>query len=82
MLSSSQYIQDAVKNVESHLKKKGEYLPKRATSPWVRDYRPEVDVTPELTSEEASYFQSLIGVLRWIVELGRVDITMEVSAMA
>ena len=28
-----------------------------------------------------SYFQSLIGVLQWIVELGRGDLTMEISAM-
>ena len=31
---------------------------------------------------EAAYYQSLIGILRWIVELGRVDITCEVSMMA
>ena len=29
-----------------------------------------------------SYYQSLIGVLRWIVELGRADIVMETSALA
>jgi hypothetical protein len=80
--SSSQYVQNAVKNVESHLKKKGESLPKKATSPWTRDYRPETDITPELNASDASYFQSLIGVLRWIVELGRADLTMEASAMA
>ncbi len=30
----------------------------------------------------ASYYQSLIGVLRWIVELGRVDICLEVSILS
>ena len=29
-----------------------------------------------------AYYQSLIGILRWIVELGRVDITTEVSLLA
>jgi hypothetical protein len=29
-----------------------------------------------------SYFQQLIGVLRWIVELGRIDIAYEVSALS
>ena len=81
--SSSQYVQSAVSNVQNHLKRKGKCLtPKNATSPWTRDYRPETDVTPELSPADASYFQSLIGILRWIVELGRADITMEVSAMA
>ena len=80
--SSSQYVQSAVKNVETHLAKTGESLPNRATSPWTRDYRPESDTSAELNSKDATYFQSLIGILRWIVELGRIDITMETSALA
>jgi hypothetical protein len=45
-------------------------------------YRPELDVSPELDPEDASYYQSLIGILRWIVELGCVDICLEVSMMS
>ena len=41
-----------------------------------------MDITPELTPQQASYYQSLTGELRWIVELGRVDLVMETSAMA
>ena len=44
--------------------------------------RPELDVTPELSDPDASYYQSLIGILRWIVELGQVDICLEVSMMS
>jgi hypothetical protein len=54
----------------------------KATTPLSNNYRPEVDVTPELSAEEASYYQSLIGVLRSIVELGRVNICLEVSMMS
>ena len=36
----------------------------------------------ELGASDASYFPSLIGVLRWIVELGRVDFCLEVSMMS
>ena len=72
----------AVKNIESYLKKRDESLPKRATSPWTRDYRPETDTSPELFESESSYYQSLIGILRWVVELNRFDIAMEVSALA
>jgi hypothetical protein len=42
-------------------------------------YSLELDVSKELDAEEHAYFQSLIGTLRWIVELGRVDICLEVS---
>ena len=35
-----------------------------------------------LNPTESAYYQSLIGILRWIVELDLVDITCEVSTMA
>lgn len=41
-----------------------------------------MDVSPELDPEMANYFQSQIGVLRWAVELGRVDIITEVSMLS
>lgn len=81
--SSSQYVQSAFKNVEDQLAKTGEKLPTRVRSPcWPCNYRPESDLSPELSSDKATYFQFLIGVLRWIVELGRADIAMEKSALA
>lgn len=81
--SSSQYVQAAVKNVEAYLNDKDKYsLPKKAETPMTTSYRPELDVTPELPSKEAAYYMSLIGILRWIVELGRVDICLEVSIMS
>ena len=81
-LSSSQYTQAAVKNVEAYLNKLGQKLPRKADTPIQTTYRPELDVTTELNATEASYYQSLIGILRWIVELGRVDICLEVSMMS
>ena len=44
--------------------------------------RPELDVTPELDAESANFYQSMIGVLRWAVELGRIDIATEVSMLS
>lgn len=83
--SSSQYVQAAVKNVEEYLAKPENCkwkIPSKAETPTQTTYRPELDVSPELSPEESAYYQSLIGVLRWIVELGRVDICLEVSMMS
>ena len=80
--SSSQYVQAAVENVEKYLKGKGLCLPVKAPTPFNSGYRPETDVSPELNATDAAYFQSLIGVLRWIVELGRVDVNTETSMLA
>jgi hypothetical protein len=42
-----------------------------------------MDITKELNTEDASYFQSQeIGVLRWIVEIGQIDIITEGSLLA
>ena len=81
-LSSSQYVQASVANVEKYLARRDMRLPKKASSPLTKGYRPELDTTPELDKTEASYYMSLIGILRWIVELNRIDIAVEVSMMA
>jgi len=68
--------------VEDYLKTKGKTLKAKTTNVLPKGYRPEIDVSGELPPEDASYYQSLIGVLRWMVELGRVDIYTEVSMMS
>ena len=75
-------MQNAVKDIEEHLARKREQLSPRTKSPWFSGYRPETDITPELSSSDATYYQSLIGVLQMIVELNRVDITIETSVLA
>ena len=45
------------------------------------DYKSELDTTVLCNDELINYFQNLIGVLRWIVELGRIDIAFEVSCL-
>ena len=47
-----------------------------------KEYRPEVDISPVLTPSQHAYYQSLIGMLHWMVELGRVDICLEVSMLS
>jgi hypothetical protein len=83
LMSPTKYVAEAVKNVERYLEKEyGSKLPKRVSGPLPTDYRPEIDVTPELQGDELSYYHSQIGILRWIVELGRIDIVTEVSCLA
>jgi hypothetical protein len=83
--SSSQYVRAAVQNAEDYIAKdetKRWKLSNKAETPLCTSYRPELDVTPELSPQEPAYYQSLIGILRWIVELGRVDICLEVSTLS
>ncbi len=81
--SSSQYVQAAVANVEKYVGKLDRWnLPAKADTPMRTSYRSELDVSPELDPTLPAYYMSLIGVLRWIVELGRVDICLEVSILS
>ena len=82
--SPSKYVQEAVSNVESYLAKNygGQKLKKKVTAPWPHEYYSETDESPECDPAKANYYQSQVGVLHWIVELGRVDIVAEVSILA
>ena len=80
-MSMSQYVKEAVRNVEEHLKKRDLGLLKKASTPIAANYSPEIDGSPELDEEDAAYYQSLIGTLQWIVEMGRMDISIGVSAL-
>ena len=80
-MSPSKYVQEAVKNCEAYLEKNylGRWtLPKNAPNPFTMNYTRKMDVSPALNAADASYFQSLIGILHWTVEIGRIDIATEI----
>jgi hypothetical protein len=69
-------------NVEGALAKKGLRLPTKCYTPMATDYRFELNTTDTLKSDGTQYYQELIGILRWAVELVRVDILLETSLMS
>jgi hypothetical protein len=72
-----------VSNVEKYLAVRGDAgLSSRATAPMANGYRPEIDKSEELSPERVNYYQALIGILHWAVELRRVDIITEVSMLS
>ena len=84
-MSSKDYITSAISNVESLRKMDGEPPLKvygDCKRPYPKDYRPEIDASDELDDQGIHWFQELIGILRWAVELGRVDIMTEVSCLS
>jgi hypothetical protein len=57
-------------------------LPQRADNPFPYDYNPELNLSESLDPECSSFYQHHIGVMRWMVELGRIDIATEVSLLS
>ena len=54
------------------------FLKKKYENNFVGDYALEMDKTPDLEQYLASWYQSLIVMLRWMVKICRVDIITEV----
>ena len=84
-MSPSAYLANAVRVVESLLADDGksEHLRgKSAKTPFPTGYRPETDLSNELGPELATRFQQLIGIARWAIELGAIDIYLEVSMLS
>jgi hypothetical protein len=84
-LSPSKYVDQAVKNCAKHLNDKLNNhfcLPQRADNPFPYDYYPELDLSEPLDPKCSSFYQHLIGVMRWMVELGCIDIATEVSLLS
>ena len=81
-MSSEKYVKAAIENIEQTLAKTSQCLPIKCQTPLSSGYRPELDTSPELKTEGLQRYQELIGILRWAVELGRVDILLATSLMS
>jgi hypothetical protein len=81
-MTSQSYVRNAVNNVREMLESEGYDLKTTAKTPFPSNYRPELDVSDELDAELCSRYSQLIGVLRWMIELGRIDIYYEVSVLS
>ena len=81
-MSSDAYCTALVKTVESILEKKGLRLLSKCRTPLAHGYRPELAATAELKSDGVQWYQELIGSLRWAVEIGRLDILLEVTLLS
>ena len=81
--SAGTYVKNAVKNVKLILQADGRSMKTTARTPFSSTtYRPETDTTDECDVDGASRYSQLVGVLRWAVELGRIDIYTEVSLLS
>jgi hypothetical protein len=84
-MSPSKYVNQAVKNCQTHLTAKlnDKYkIPTRADNPFLTNYCPDTDLTEPLNPECLSFYQHLIGGMHWMVELGCVDIVTKVSMLS
>ena len=90
LMGSANYVEKVVKNVKKTLEKYGyeynrklsdiNYSPRQPFT--TASYRPELDTSATCNSDQVTFYQNLIRILRWVVELGRIDIAYEVLKLS
>ena len=80
-MSAKQYVKADVVNLEATLAKRDMRLP---TSNYLMptNYHPSEDVSNKLNAQVLQAYQEMINELRWSVEIGRVDIFLEVALIS
>ena len=82
MISAGKYVKADVENVKLKLAKSNCSLSSRCDTPMASTYHPSEDVTKEMNAKGLQLYQDLIGILSWAVDIGRVDILLEVSFLS
>ena len=84
-MDSKKYMKAAVQVVQDLLAEDSQELKGgwgEHTGPMPISYQPELDTTPMCNEEHSSRYQQIIGIMRWAIELGRIDILTEVVMLS
>lgn len=81
-MSAEDYLKNQIREIEKWLLENDMKLKTRAPSVFPTGYRPELDNSALCDVDLIHVYQQKIGVLRWAVELGQINITTEVSMLA
>ena len=86
-MHSRHYVSNLIATVEDLLREedrelKGRWKLKPHTTPLPKTYKPELDDTRLCNEDHASRYRQIIGMLKWAVELRRMDIHVETAIMS
>jgi hypothetical protein len=77
------YLKQAIAEVEQRWGNITKLFPKQTLDvPIQQGSHPELDTTKFLCDDDTQVYQSYIGILRWAVELDRIDLAHSAGAMA
>ena len=89
-MGSATYVEKVVKNVKKALEADGyqynwklsdvNYSPCQPFT--TASYCPKLDTSAICNNDQITFYQNFIGILRWVVELGRIDIAYEVLKLS
>ena len=80
---SNTYLKEALRVVNGLIKNSGVKVSGKGKQTFSSlTYRAEFDSSSFCNPEQVTVYQNLIGMLRWLVELGRLDILLETSLLS
>ena len=90
LMGSSTYVKEVLQNMRKELTRNNLLFKKRLSDPkyslrvpfFPIHYKPELDTMVMYDEGLTNYFQNLVGILRWTVKLGQIDIAFEVSTLS
>ena len=82
IFSYSHYVQTSVNNAEIYLRRSNKSISRKASTIFTTDFRPGIDISKEISPGEVTYYQSMIRIMHWIIELGRINISDEVLMLS
>lgn len=84
-MSADSHIKKALQMLETRLNQDHVHFKssKTAEHPFTsQSYRPELDITEYCNDDQTQFYQSLVGIMRWLTEIGRLDILTETSLLS
>ena len=57
-------------------------MPSRYATQYKSDYHSSGDISEELDADGVEYYQEVIGILRWDIDISQVGILLEVSLLS
>ena len=81
-MSAEKYVGPAMNSVEINLAKSNQCLPTHCKTSIISDYFPETETSPKLKAEGVTQYQYMVGILRWSVEMIRVEILLETALVS
>ena len=85
-LKSAQYVKNIVATISAELEQEGRRLKsgrnRKNCGPLPTNYKPELDVSPEVGPRLIQRYQTMMGMFRWAIELGRIDIEIETALLS
>ena len=80
-MSAKKHVKAAVVNLEAMIAKRYMQLP-TSHSPMPTKYHPIGDVSNKINARWLQTYKELIGEIRWAVEIGQVEISLEVALIS